>query len=288
MTTCWTRWRAVTSESRHPWPRRGYADGPFGQIHYQICGEGTPLVLLHQAPMASGQFDNVYAPLATRGFRVISIDMPGFGMSDPTHFVPGVGDYAAVVPPVLDALKIDRAAILGHHTGALAATEAALRFPDRISALIVNGPLIVTDAERENFMAGLHKWELDYSARPEAAHMVELFGIRNRLAHGAIPPARLSDYVVQSLIGRGPFWYGHHAAYTYRLDDTLPRIVQPGMILSNSGDMIYPHAGRAHALRPDFAFVALEGGGIDIVDEQPDAWADAVAAFLHGLEGQPA
>lgn len=273
----------MTSEAQHPWPRRGYADGPFGQVHYQVTGEGMAVVLLHQAPVTSGQFDNVYAPLARRGFRVIGIDMPGFGGSDPTGFVPGVGDYAGIVPPVLDALGIARAAVLGHHTGALAATEAALRFPDRVSALIVNGPLIVEDADYDTFMAGLHQWELGYGARAEAAHMVELFGIRNRLAHGAIAPDRLSDYVVHSLSGRGTFWHGHHAAYTYRLGDTLPAVTQPGMILTNTGDMIYPHAARARALRPDFAYAELQGGGIDIVDEQPEAWADAVAGFLHTI-----
>jgi pimeloyl-ACP methyl ester carboxylesterase len=261
-------------------PRRGYADGPFGQIHFQMLGDGDPLVLLHQAPMTSSQFDNVYAPLAERGFRAIGIDMPGFGMSDPTDFVPGVGDYARIVPPVLDRLGIARAAVLGHHTGALAATEAALQFPDRVSALIVNGPLLVTEADYAEFMAGLHVWEQDYMARPEAGHMVELFAIRDRLAKGAIPPARLSEYVVQALIGRGAFWYGHHAAYSYRQAETLPRVTQPTLILTNTGDMIHPHALRARALRPDFAYAALEGGGIDIVDEQPEAWADAVAVFL--------
>ncbi len=275
----------MTSETIHAWPRRGYADGPFGQIHYQTLGDGKPLVLLHQAPVTSSQFDLVYEPLARRGFRPIGIDMPGFGQSDPTRFVPTVGDYAQVVPAVLDTLGIAETAILGHHTGALVATEAALRFPERISALIVNGPLLVSDAEYDSFMSGLHLWELSYAPRPEAAHMVELFAIRNRLAHGAAPPSRLSDYVVQSLVGRGAFWHGHHAAYTYRQAETLPQVRQPGMILTNTGDSIYAHAERAHALRPDFPLVALEGSGIDIVDEQPEAWAEAVTHFLHGLDG---
>jgi len=232
--------------------------------------------------MHSGQFDNVYEPLARRGVKAIGIDMPGFGMSDPTPFVPTVTDYAQVVPPVLDVLGIDGAAVLGHHTGALAATEAALLFPDRVTALVINGPLLVTDEEFEEFKNGLHQWERGYEARPDAAHMVELFQIRDRLAHGSIAPARLSDYVVQALTGRGVFWYGHHSAYTYRQADRLPEIRQPAMILTNTGDMIYPHALRARELRPDFGFVALEGGGIDIVDEQPEAWADAVVHFLQG------
>lgn len=277
-----TRWPPVTSELRHSWPRRGYADGPFGQIHFQELGSGRPIVLLHQAPMTSGQFDNVYEPLARRGFRAIGIDMPGFGQSDPTDFVPTVTDYAQVVPPVLDALGIRRAAILGHHTGALAATEAAITFPERIDALIVNGPLIVSPEEREHFFANLHVWERGFSARPEAGHMTELFSIRDRFAAGSVSPDRISDYVVQALSGRGPFWYGHHAAYTYQQDERLPLVSQRTLLLSNTGDMIAPHVERARAVRSDFHVTMLEGGGIDIVDQQPEAWADAVAAFLNG------
>lgn len=238
--------------------------------------------MFHQAPMTSGQFDMVYAPLAKRGIRAIGLDMPGFGMSDPTPFTPTVSHYAEVLPAVLDALGLQQAAVLGHHTGALAANEAAVLFPNRVTRLILNGPLLVSEEDRQGFLSGLHQWELGYAAREHAGHMVELFDIRDKLAEGTIPHARLSDYVVQALIGTGPFWYGHHAAYMYDQEPRLALITQPTLILTNTGDMIYPHALRARELRPDFAFVALDGGTIDIVDQQPEAWADAVAGFVLG------
>ncbi|MFD2134862.1 alpha/beta fold hydrolase [Novosphingobium resinovorum] len=84
---------------RTRWARRGYAAGPYGQVHFRHAGEGgAPVVLLHQAPMTAAQFDNVYEPLAARGFHAIGIDMPGFGMSDPVDGVPRVEDWAACVP----------------------------------------------------------------------------------------------------------------------------------------------------------------------------------------------
>ncbi|KMS56512.1 alpha/beta hydrolase [Novosphingobium barchaimii LL02] len=264
-----------------PITRRGYADGPFGQVHYQNLGDGAPLLLLHQAPMTSSQFDYVYEPLARRGFRAIGIDMPGFGGSDATPDTPTIGDYAQVVPAVLDALGLEKAAILGHHTGALAATEAAVVFPSRVSALIINGPLLVDEAGLREFMEGLHEKEKAFHAEPEAGHIVNIVKVRDWLAKGAIPPERLSDYAVQALVGRGAYWWGHHAAFTYDQAARLPLVTQPAMILTNTGDVIHNHAPAAHALRPDFAYAALEGSGVDIVDEQPEAWADAVAAFLH-------
>lgn len=261
-------------------PRRGYTDGPFGQIHYQQAGDGVPLVLLHQAPMSSGQFDAVYAPLAARGLRPIGIDMAGFGMSDPTDFTPSVEDYARGVTPVLDALGIGQAAVLGHHTGALVATEVALQFPDRVSCLIVNGPLPISEAERDAYLAGHHQWELGFGPVPGGTHLTHLFEIRERFAAGSVPPERISDYVVQAFVGAGKFWYGHHAAYTYRHEDALRKVTQRTLILTNTGDMIYPLAVKARDFQPGFAFAELEGGGVDIVDQQPEAWSDAVAAFV--------
>jgi len=102
---------------------RGYARGPFGQVHYQAVQAGKPLVLIHQASMSSRQFESVYPIFIERGYRPIGIDCPGFGMSDVTDFVPRVEDWARVVPAVLDHLKITQADIVGHHTGALVATE---------------------------------------------------------------------------------------------------------------------------------------------------------------------
>ena len=265
-------------------PRRAYVDGPFGQVHFQEMGTGRPIVLLHQSPMTSFQFDNVYAPLAQRGFRAIGIDMPGFGLSDPAPAIPSVSDYAQVVPPVLDALGIAGAAVLGHHTGALVTTEVALQFPERVSAVILNGPMILTEAERDEFLAVEHVREKALVPASAAAHMRELFEIRETLAAGSVSLARISDYVVHTLLGRAPFWHGHYAAYMYRQEHRLPLIRQPGLILTNTGDIIYEKAREAHALRPDFAFTALEGGGVDIVDQYPELWADAVATFLNRLK----
>lgn len=261
-------------------PRRGYVDGPFGQVHFRQIGTGPAIVLLHQAPMSSAQFDNVYAVLAAHGLQAIGIDMPGFGQSDPAPGVPTIGDYAQVVVPVLDALNLQTVAVLGHHTGALVATELALQAPDRVSALVLNGPLPLTEDERQAFMVGGHQWELAYTAMPGAAHMKQLFDIRHQFAGDSVPLARISDYVVQALGGKGVFWHGHHAAFQYHHDLAMALVTQRTMILTNTGDEIYALALKAHAMRPDFAFLALEGGGIDVVDQMPQAWADAVAGFV--------
>lgn len=263
--------------------RRGYADGPYGQVHFiDTGGDGRPLVLLHQAPQSSKQFENVYDRLAARGIRAIGVDMPGFGMSDKTSFTPTVEDYAKAIPPVLDHLGLDTVSILGHHTGALVATEVSLQFPDRISNLIMNGPVPLKDDERARFMKGVEDREKPFKAKADGSHFTDLFAGRARMAKGTVPLETVSRYIVEQLMGYGPFWYGHHAAFVYDHNKTIPKITHRTLILTNTGDQIFEHAKWTKEMRPDFEIAILEGGGIDVVDQLPDAWADAVAAFVNG------
>lgn len=269
------------------WSQRGYAEGPYGQIHFRHEGGGDgslgALVLLHQAPMTSAQFDWVLGPLAARGFHAIAIDMPGFGMSDPVPGVPRVEDWAAIVPAVLDALGYAQAVVLGHHTGGMVATEVGIQFPERTRAVIINGPMPLTDAEREDFMGGMYLKEREMTALDDGTQFNMAHAARTGLAKGTVPASRICEYVVQAFQGQGEYWHGHHAAFQYRQEETILRLDRPALILTNTGDVIYDHAVLAHGMRPDLGFAALEGGGVDVVDQMPEEWADAVAAYVRGL-----
>lgn len=261
-------------------PRRGYANGPYGQVHFRDTGEGIPLVLCHQAPQTSRQFTNVYEPLHRRGIRAIGIDMPGFGESDPTAFVPTIEDWAAVVPAVLAHLGIAQADVLGHHTGAMVATEVALLYPDRVRRLIINGPLPMDEAARTEFLDGMEKREIGFVYEDDGSHLQASFATRYRMYGDDADAKTITRYAVEKFQGYAPFWTGHHAAFIYDHGAAMEKLTHDTLILTNSGDMINENARLAKEMRPDFAFVELEGGGVDIVDQQPEEWADAVAAFL--------
>ena len=267
-----------------PKMHRGYVDGPFGQIHFQDAGgKGRPLVMLHQAPMDSRQFESVFKFLIDQGVRPIAIDLPGFGMSDVTSFVPRIEDFAKIVPPVLDALGIDVADVLGHHTGALVATEVSLQFPNRDHKLVPAGPFPIDESERQKFLDGVQRGEIDFVYAADGSHLMKSFQTRYRMYSdtGATPnPKLITRYVIEKFSGYGPFWYGHHASFIYDHKRTIPLIRKSTLILTSTGDQIYDLAKRTKQMRPDFEMVVLQGGGVDIVDQQPKAWAEAIAKFL--------
>jgi pimeloyl-ACP methyl ester carboxylesterase len=262
-------------------PKRGYADGPFGLVHYYDNGaRGLPLLMFHQAPMSARQFDRVYAPLARRGVRAIGIDMPGFGMSDPTDFVPRCEDWARVAPAVMDHLRLARADVLGHHTGALVATEVGVQFPKRVRNLVINGPFPMGEQERAGFLARHKTSEIDFVYKPDGQHLAEAFMSRWRLYGPGADPKLLTRYTVERFQGFGPFWQGHYAAFKYDHEPGLRKLTVRTLLLTNTGDQIYPHAQVARKIRPDFEYAELEGGGVDIVDQKPEEWAEIVAKFI--------
>jgi pimeloyl-ACP methyl ester carboxylesterase len=93
-------------------------------------------------------------------------------------------------------------------------------------------------------------------------------------------PRLTTRVTVEKFQGFGPFWYGHNAAFQYDHAAKLPLIRHPSLILTNTGDQIYAHAQRTRTIRPDFAYIEFEGGGVDIVDQKPVEWTDAVAKYL--------
>ena len=261
-------------------PRRGYCDTPFGQLHYRDTGSGIPLLLCHQAPQSSKQFSAVYRPLHERGIRAIGVDLPGYGESDPLPFVPTIEDFAGALAALVDALALQRSSVLGHHTGALVATELALQLRERVDRVILNGPLPMSAEARREALDWVEENEIDFRYAADGGHLQAAFALRAGAYGPGADPRTITRYIAEQFQGYAPFWIGHHAAFLYDHAAALGKIRQPALILTNTGDQVYANALRTRELRPDFAFTALDGGGIDIVDQQPEAWAAAVAGFL--------
>lgn len=272
---------AAETQWKKPELMRGYAKGPYGLIHYRDVGEGRPLVMFHQSPMSSLQYTAVYPLFKAKGIRAIGVDTPGFGDSDATSFVPTVEDWVKIYPAVLDHLGIERADVLGHHTGATIATEATLQYPDRVGKLVIHSALMVTEQERAARLARVTSGERhgpEY--KMDGSHLSDRFvSVARRYGPGADPKV-ITRFVMEEFSHPGPTWYGHHAAYVYDHGAALRRVRVPTLVMNNTGDIIYELTNRLRTVRPDFTYFELEGGGVDIVDQQPQEWVDAISKFL--------
>ena len=163
-------------------------------LHYHEAGSGHPLILLHgSGPGATGwsNFSGNLPGLAQR-FRVLAVDMPGWGASDacPVDRL----EHVDAALQFMDALGIERAAVVGNSMGGITAVRLAAEHPDRISHLITMGP--ASSAPRLFGRATVRAKGSRYCSRlPDANHRShdELVNIMFRQAfrlRGTLPPAR--------------------------------------------------------------------------------------------------
>ncbi|WP_369211284.1 alpha/beta fold hydrolase [Streptomyces flavofungini] len=111
------------------------------KVQFEEYGDpaGTPALWFHGAASSRLEGGFLDAPARECGLRLISLDRPGVGGSDP---LPGrtVTDYADDVAEVLDTLGLEQTAVGGLSNGGMYAMAIASRLPDRVVRVVPLNP----------------------------------------------------------------------------------------------------------------------------------------------------
>ena len=112
---------------------------PSASVRYVDVGTGPAIVLLHGSYGSLTHWAANIGPLSSR-WRVVALDLPGFGGSSPVPQTSGLEVFAVAVSELLAWLRIDRCALGGFSFGGLVAVEVARRTPRSIDGLILVSP----------------------------------------------------------------------------------------------------------------------------------------------------
>ena len=115
------------------------------RIHYDEYGSGDrPLVLIHGLLMNGRMFSGLAPAMASRGNRVICIDLLGHGKSDrPEELVRySMPLFARQVVALLDHLGLEDAVVGGTSLGANVSLQVGARHPDRARAMFIEMPVL--------------------------------------------------------------------------------------------------------------------------------------------------
>jgi pimeloyl-ACP methyl ester carboxylesterase len=119
-----------------------------GHLSTLEAGSGPALIAIHGLGATKVSFLTSVAALATR-FRVIAIDLPGFGDSDkPLGASYDAPFFARAVVALLDALELDRAHLIGNSLGGRVALEVGLSHPERVERLALLCPSLAWRRQR--------------------------------------------------------------------------------------------------------------------------------------------
>jgi len=107
------------------------------KVHYRDEGSGPPLLLLHGTGASLHTF-NAWAAALSLHFRVVRMDLPGFGLTGPS---PGadysIPAFVAFVESFRKAVGLERFALGGNSLGGQLAWSYAVQYPERVTELIL-------------------------------------------------------------------------------------------------------------------------------------------------------
>lgn len=157
--------------------------GPDGQeLYYEDTGRGDTVVLMPGWAGSITELDRLRQELVS-GFRVIAVDVPGSGRSQPQprHYTPSYYlDDARAMLGLLDALRVDRAHLVGFSDGGeyallMAAFESGLAL-----SVVTWGAAgqVEAPAEMIDGVARVVDDPIDV-LKPLAAYLVEAYGAEN-------------------------------------------------------------------------------------------------------------
>jgi haloalkane dehalogenase len=259
-------------------------------ISYIEKGEGNPLVLVHGIPTSSFLWRDMIEELSAHG-RVIALDLPGFGLSDP----PPNGDYtisnyARLLESFLEALSIEGATLVCHDFGGPIVLTYALRHPEKYQRLIILDTFLHTDLPPWPLLMKIAK------IRPIGEVLMWLGGkaiARAGLEEGVMDKARISEEIVQRyyMPDGNPDKLNKTMLGTLRVDymedlefieKNLSTIEKPTLIVWGESDRFLPlYLGdRIHEDIKGSRMERIPDCGHFVPEDQPERATEMIVEFL--------
>ena len=250
-------------------------------IFYEITGEGLPLIFVHGLGGTSNVWHAQRIGLS-KVCKVITLDLPGSGRSARNERAYTMERWADQVAALADHLQLDKFVLIGHSMSTILAQKCAAKYGQRISGLVLCGPLTELPAAGKDA----------FTKRAETVQKEGMIAIADAVLAGALTPATreanavLAGLFREVLLANDPQSY---AAQCQALVNGSARTDQasircPTLVLLGDQDGVTP-------LSMARAIVAVANCKIKIIPatahltmaERPELFNAALVEFLSGL-----
>lgn len=174
------------------------------QLHYIEQGQGQPLILLHGNGESSDYFEHQIACFC-HDYRVIALDTRGHGQSPRGEKPFTIKQFAEDLHDFMNEKGIAKAILLGFSDGGNIALEFALKYPERVEKLILNGANLFPSGVKP-----LYQWPIEigyriakmFSKKSEKAKKnAEMLGLMVNEPH--VEPTELARLTMSVLVVAG-------------------------------------------------------------------------------------
>ncbi len=261
-------------------------------IHTRIGGQGPAVVMLHGFADTGDMWALAAAALAS-GHTIVAPDLRGMGLSSQPAGGYDKKTQARDVAGVLDALKIDRAAVVSHDIGNMVAYAFAAQFRERVARWVVIDAPLPGIGPWDEILKSPMLWHFNFRG-PDMERLVAgreriyLDRFYNELSANpkAIDEATRNHYAaLYARPGNMHCAFEQFAAFTQDAADNKafaagPKLGMP--ILAVGGDKSFGTM-QAEVMRfvaSDVTAQVIDNSGHWLMEEQPDATVAAIKGFL--------
>jgi 2-hydroxy-6-oxonona-2,4-dienedioate hydrolase len=239
-------------------------------MHARVSVDPTPssslpLVLVHGIGVAS-RFMVPVAELLALYHRVYAPDLPGFGKSEKPAHALSLVELTDVLAWWMREIGLESAAFLGNSFGCQIVADLALRYPELVERVVLQGPTM--DPRARTARQQLIRWLRNSRQEP--------------LSHGLISAREYPRCGFRRLIKT--FRY----ALEDRIEEKLPHVRVPALVVRGSRDPIVPQrwAEEATRLLPMGRLAVIPGAPHTVVYDAPLDLARVVRPFLSSVKGR--
>lgn len=219
------------------------------------------MILVHGLGMSS-RYMIPLAELLSPDFRVYAPDLPGFGLSSKLGHALTVPELAEALAAFVSAMNVPRAAFIGNSLGCEVLVEFALRYPERVERLVLQGP---TPDPRDR----------------SAVQKVVFFAVTSLFERWSLGWIALTDYL---RCGIARYVATFRDMMEHRIEPKLPLVRAPTLIVWGTRDYIVPRKAveRYAELLPDGRLAIVPGASHGMNYSQPELLRDSAFGFLLG------
>lgn len=265
-------------------------------VHYKTWGQGEPtFILLHGFGASLFSWREVTEPLSQFG-TVIAYDRPAFGLTERPLEWEGESPYSPqsqvdIVIGLMDALKVEKAILVGNSAGGTVSMQVALQHPDRVEALILVDAAVYAGG-------GAPSWSRPLLKTPQMNHVGPLIA-RQLQAQGTellktawhdpskITPEIFAGYEkpLQIVNWDKALWQLTVASEESGLADRVNEIALPALVITGDDDRIVPteQSLRLADELPNAELKVIAQSGHLPHEETPVEFMQAVTEFLATL-----
>jgi len=247
-------------------------------ISYSDIGNGSPIILIHSFPADQQLWQPQH--VLSKKFRIITLDLCGFGKSSKTNgSAVTMANYANAVKQLMDHLHIKNAVIGGESMGGYVALQLLEAYPDKVGGLILSN----TQAIADSYEAKLKR---ETSAKDVLQHgtskLINDVMQKELSSHTSDTTKQFLRNIFEKQAATGIASALRGMAIRNDTSHVLENTTIPVLIITSDLDTLLPpeQSKKMHQLAKNSKLIIIKNAGHLSSLEQPEQWNKAVSVFV--------